>query len=62
LPPLADFTEVLERHPKSTQFLERYWRRRDEAPAAGAIGCSRGLHTNDSNIEHSADAGSKLGD
>jgi hypothetical protein len=50
--PLADFTDVFEKHPKSTRFLEGYWRRRDDAPAAGAIGCSRGLHANDSNIEH----------
>jgi len=42
--PLADFTDVLEKHRKSTRFLEGYWRRRDGAPAAGAIGCSRGLH------------------
>ena len=34
LPPLADFTDVLEKHPKSTRFLEGYWRRRDDAPAA----------------------------
>jgi hypothetical protein len=44
LPPLADFTDVLEKHPKSTRFVEAYWRRRDDAPAADAIGCSRGLH------------------
>jgi len=24
LPPIADFTEVLEKHPKSTRLLERY--------------------------------------
>ena len=43
LPLFADFTDVLEIHRKSTRFLEGYWRRRDDAPAAGAIGCSRGL-------------------
>jgi hypothetical protein len=34
LPPLVDLTDVLEKHPKSTRFVERYWRRRDDAPAA----------------------------
>ena len=34
LPPLADFTDVLEKHAKSTRFVEEYWRRRDDAPAA----------------------------
>jgi len=43
LPPIADFTDVLEKHPKSTRLLEGYWRRRDDAPAAIAISCSRGL-------------------
>ena len=32
LPPLADFTDVLEKHPKSTLFVEEYWRRRDDPP------------------------------
>jgi amidase len=32
--PLADFTDVLKKHPQSTRFLEGYWRRRDDAPAA----------------------------
>jgi hypothetical protein len=27
-------TDVLEKHPKSTRFLQGYWRRRDDAPAA----------------------------
>jgi hypothetical protein len=44
LPSPADFAHVLGIHPKSTWFLEGYWRRRDDVPAAGAIGCSRGLH------------------
>jgi hypothetical protein len=34
LPQLAHFADVPERHPKSTRFLEGYWRRRDDAPAA----------------------------
>lgn len=38
------FLRSSEKHPKSTLFLEGYWRRRDEAPAAGAIGSSRRLH------------------
>ena len=37
LPPLADFTDVLGGRPKSTPVLERYWRPRDDAPAAVAI-------------------------
>jgi hypothetical protein len=35
LPSFADFTDILEEHPKSPRFLERHWRRRDDAPAAG---------------------------
>jgi hypothetical protein len=44
LPPVADFTDILEKHPKSTRFSEGYWRRRDSVHAADATGCSRGLH------------------
>ena len=47
---LADFTDVLEKHLKSTQFLEGYWRRRDDVPAAGAMACSRGLQASVSDI------------
>jgi hypothetical protein len=47
---IADFTDVLKRHPKSTQFIEGYWRRRDDVPAAGAMACSRGLHVSVSDI------------
>jgi hypothetical protein len=56
LPLLADFTDVFEKHPQSTKFLERFWRRRDDAPAAGAIGCSRGLHisVSDTTLEKAA--------
>jgi hypothetical protein len=35
---LADSTDVLEKHPKSTRFVEGYWRRRDQVPAARTFG------------------------
>jgi hypothetical protein len=37
LPPVAHPTDVPEKHSESTWFLERYWRRREGAPAAGYL-------------------------